>query len=327
MKTIEEKAKAYDKAIEKLRDFYRDYDTVSHLIDVKEELANLFPELCESEDERIRKGIKSILEHYKESGEVVCPYPFVSIDEALAWLKKQETSYTKRDVDDAYVEGMVFAKNELEKQGKPSDEDMKEALRTEYGKGRADAFAEMRKEWSENDERIYKVILEILNSWAKGTIAGCIIPSNTDRYINWFKGIKDKILPKQEWSEEDEELLNIIIDNVKGYDAYTGGIALKFGLHENKIKWLKSIKNRVLTKQEWNKEDEGVLFESISALQHSSHWVLADKLKSIILQNRWKPNDTQMDALNDVISSRDIKYDILSELWKDLKKLKDNSYE
>jgi hypothetical protein len=27
--------------------------------------------------------------------------------------------------------------------------------------------------------------------------------------------------------------------------------------------------------------------------------------------------------LNDVISSRDIKYDILSELWQDLKKLRD----
>ena len=43
---------------------------------------------AETEDERIRKGIKSILEHYKESGEVVCPYPFVSIDEAIAWLEK-----------------------------------------------------------------------------------------------------------------------------------------------------------------------------------------------------------------------------------------------
>lgn len=43
----------------------------------------------EKDDERIRKGIKSILEHYKESGEVVCPYPFVSIDETLTWLEKQ----------------------------------------------------------------------------------------------------------------------------------------------------------------------------------------------------------------------------------------------
>lgn len=31
--------------------------------------------------------------------------------------EKQSETFTKRDVDDAYVEGMAFAKNELEKQG------------------------------------------------------------------------------------------------------------------------------------------------------------------------------------------------------------------
>ncbi len=41
------------------------------------------------------------------------------------------------------------------------------------------------------------------------------------------------------------------------------------------------------------------------------------------LQDTWKPSDEQMNALNDVISSRGIKYDILSELWKDLKKLRE----
>lgn len=40
-------------------------------------------------------------------------------------------------------------------------------------------------------------------------------------------------------------------------------------------------------------------------------------------QSTWKPSDEQMNALNDVISSRDIKYDVLSELWKDLKKLRE----
>lgn len=55
--SIKEKAKRYDEAIEKLRDFYRDYDTVSCLIDVKEELANIFTELKESEDEKIRKEL------------------------------------------------------------------------------------------------------------------------------------------------------------------------------------------------------------------------------------------------------------------------------
>ena len=50
-----------------------------------------------------------------------------------------------------------------------------------------------------------------------------------------------------------------------------------------------------------------------------NHAVFVDKY----LQDTWKPSDEQMNALNDVISSRDIKYDVLSELWTDLKKLRE----
>ena len=45
--------------------------------------------------------------------------------------------------------------------------------------------------------------------------------------------------------------------------------------------------------------------------------------KSLKDRFTWKPSDEQMNALDDVISSRYIKYDVLSELWKDLKKLRE----
>ena len=56
--------------------------------------------------------------------------------------------------------------------------------------------------WSEEDERIYKVVLEILNSWSKGTIGGEIIPPNTDRYINWLKSLKER----NTWKPSDEQI-------------------------------------------------------------------------------------------------------------------------
>ena len=102
----------------------------------------------------------------------------------------------------------------------PTEEDMKEALRTEYEKGRADAFVQMQKGWS----------------------------------------------------EKDEKMLNSIIEDFG--DGKTSNMLQEY--------WLKSLKQRYT----------------------------------------WKPSDAQMEALNDVISSRDIKYDVLSELWEDLKKLK-----
>ena len=93
--SIEEKAKAYDEVIEKLRDFYRNYDTVSHLIDVKEELANLIPELKEIEDERIRKElIEQVTYIVPNKNEVddngnTLPCYTTRINKYIAWLEKQ----------------------------------------------------------------------------------------------------------------------------------------------------------------------------------------------------------------------------------------------
>ena len=72
----------------------------------------LVPELAESEDERIRKDLIEFVNQYGDKF-----YGTISKASAISWLEKQGTSYTKSDVDDAFVKGMAFAKNELEKQG------------------------------------------------------------------------------------------------------------------------------------------------------------------------------------------------------------------
>ena len=87
--SIEEKASRYDEAIEKLRDFYRDYDTVSRLINVKEELANLIPELKESDDERIRKALIHLVNSNKELSFGIDNYDGIKWIDILAWLEKQ----------------------------------------------------------------------------------------------------------------------------------------------------------------------------------------------------------------------------------------------
>ena len=84
--TIRQKAQAYNEALKRAKDALNDETISSNTIAY---LQDIFPELKESEDEEIVKGIKSLLEYYKESGEVVCPYPFVSIEDCIAWLEKQ----------------------------------------------------------------------------------------------------------------------------------------------------------------------------------------------------------------------------------------------
>jgi len=82
--TQEQKAIAYDKAIEKIK--YVIEHGVSQTLD-KEDLQDLFPELKESEDERIRKSIIHLVNISHEHGGYA-----LSKDEAeemLAWLEKQ----------------------------------------------------------------------------------------------------------------------------------------------------------------------------------------------------------------------------------------------
>jgi len=85
--SLEEKAQRYDEAIEKLRSLHDDYDNVSTLIDIKEELENIFPELA-SEDERIRK---EIIDFATKANNVVTSILANNYDfnKWLAWLEKQ----------------------------------------------------------------------------------------------------------------------------------------------------------------------------------------------------------------------------------------------
>ena len=104
--SIEDKAKAYDEVVKKLSRFIK--QGVDPLI-TRADVQDFFPELCESEDEKIRGYLIRYIDNTMKSSTLK--------SKLLVWLEKQGTSYTKRDVDDAYLEGMAFAKDELEKQG------------------------------------------------------------------------------------------------------------------------------------------------------------------------------------------------------------------
>jgi len=90
----------------------------------KEEAEKYFPELAESEDGRIRKVLIDYFKRYKEQEECgIKTFYGIPTDDILAWLEKQGETFTKKDVEDAYLQGISDTKNELEKQGeqKPID--------------------------------------------------------------------------------------------------------------------------------------------------------------------------------------------------------------
>ena len=82
--TQEEKAKAYDEALEKARVIIKDYqdrnldELYSH---TKENFETIFPELKESKDEKIRKLLWGFFSQIRFTGDI-------TQEEMLAWLEK-----------------------------------------------------------------------------------------------------------------------------------------------------------------------------------------------------------------------------------------------
>ena len=203
-----------------------------------------------------------------------------------------------------YKEALERAKNTIEvNQAIPDIVECVESLFPELAESR--------------DEEIRKSITEFFKNYSeKGTWKA--IP-DVKKWIDWL----EKQGEQKPWSEEDDNKINSIKCLLYGLDNY------------NFDNWLKSIKDRVQQKQEWSEWDRILQDVSISYLCNlrdtfeTKGWDKEQIQKCISwLQSRkdrytWKPSDEQMEALNDVISSRDIKYDVLSELWKDLEKLRE----
>ena len=125
---MEDYKKRLEEALERAKKKIRgDKDHVLY----EDDIIDIFPELAESEDERVRKAL---IEHIKGIYKGSCT----------------EEAIKERDEFIAYLEKI------------PTDEEMKELLRTEYEKGRADALAEqkpadkIKQKFKEGDWIIYK---------------------------------------------------------------------------------------------------------------------------------------------------------------------------
>lgn len=81
--TTEEKAKAYDEALERVKEWITEREQV---ICPREIVESIFPELRESEDERIRRAIYDFF-HLAGTAYELCGIPKANL---LAWLEKQK---------------------------------------------------------------------------------------------------------------------------------------------------------------------------------------------------------------------------------------------
>lgn len=111
MKTIEEKAKAYDKATAKAIELFNSPRTCFDI----NQLTEIFPELAESEDERIGNVIYCVVRDNKEVKRIL-EGNGVSVDNALAYLEKQKKQ--KPNFDTHWENGSMVCE---QKEQKPDD--------------------------------------------------------------------------------------------------------------------------------------------------------------------------------------------------------------
>jgi hypothetical protein len=156
--SIEEKAKRYDEAIEELRGLLEGIHEEKCEI-LEEDITDIFPELKESEDERIRK---EIIEAFKTLGDGKIPV-VINYADIFTWLEKQDNA--NKEYWRGYREGkkeILDKYSELEKQGE-------------------------QKSWNEEDKRMFDYALDMIE-WYGG--------KNEKRVrlvSDWLKSLKQRI--------------------------------------------------------------------------------------------------------------------------------------
>ena len=143
-------------------------------------------------------------------------------------------------------------------------------------------------EWNEEDEETINFIKALCDDKDDVCHSNTIVKKETDGIRNWLKSIKDRVQPKQEWSEKDEKMFDKIYNMLfqYGYDSHPD-VQLSSNDAISLINWLKSLRP----------------------------------------QNTWKPSEEQLNAFDAVLvynppCSNECRNHLIT-LYNDLKKLRE----
>lgn len=249
--TDKEKARAYDKALDRCKEWASGTCEQSVNNSPKDIAEFIFPQLAESEDEKIREFLIGIL----SQGTWRKEWPF-SPNEVVAYLERQ--NHVQSDTEKEYVrtlKSLIFnflsGKDEVDRDYYQRIEDWLDGRHVEKKEQEStnvleDAFkyytdrgitiscgdfkAEPKKEqksteWSEEDEGELQNTIDALEFLGKKGVYKS--ESGYDAALqaaSWLKSIPERInlQPKQEWNEEDEKELDCIINILDrlGYEEF-----------------------------------------------------------------------------------------------------------
>lgn len=196
--TPEEKARRYDETLEQLKGLIEGTREDKHAI-MEEDIIDIFYELKESEDEKIRKALYYLVKSKEENGYMVINN--VSTGSILAWLEKQsEQRIAEKHKlligEDYGVDGLYHAIRILEKtlgnvDGYQTDDGI---LEHEIAIDTVKALYEKKPNgWTKNDSQI------------KGAIVEHLVDNNLTEWANWLE-TQFKIYPCKDCGYENTNI-------------------------------------------------------------------------------------------------------------------------
>ena len=249
--TIEEKAKAYDEALKKIKMLLGSGSSCS-----REELEYVFPQLKESEYEKVRK---EILQELKESEDSIILSPFKR-ERWIAWLESQGDK-SETDVQEVYGETLfkiatVLSQHE-DKEGSPLEkirEIMVDGSLSAMDVEEKNKKIEEKSVWNEEDKENISMLIDLVESKEESMEVKIELSA-------WLKALKDRVQPQPNpaWSKEDEKIYNLLYEEYKNIAHYSHSREKAEDIPGEVLGWLKSIKGRIQPKQEWSEEDEKMI--------------------------------------------------------------------
>ena len=238
--TQEEKARRYDEAIE-ISKKWRNAPNVNKIPTFANRvIEEIFPELKESEDERIRKELIVWLKN--SEGQTL---PIDRYNAALAWLEKQGEQKPQRMISAEAKEAMYaqpawseedefelecvlgHLRNYLHEDSYIHYEDWLKSLKDRVQ-------PQPNQEWSEEDEKIAKTIINEFEQSSEWYCANGLTKEDCIAWVN--KQMHTK------WSEEDKKKVNnlyVLLDQMVSFNMLSNKDTTEFK------DWLKSLKQRI----------------------------------------------------------------------------------
>lgn len=305
--TKEGKAKAYDEALERARELLNSPRTCFDIVQLKD----IFPQLKESEDERIRKAIESVIRVYgKTQGNWIAGYDMdtlvVHLRDAFAYLEKPQLGEQKPaewEPQPESLEALMYAIEGKWEMIKPTSylsrrlEDLYEGLVNTFHVDESFLAKLPKTAYSAKDIEELKKLKDKIDTSMDGKPAD--FPT-TDEEVKEFLETYPKVEVPEKYKTPD------FVFSKQEYES-----------HPIISKDTTSVKPA-----EWSAEDEAFLKVAIAICNRYSHKDIADWLKSLRPQPHWKPSEEQILALERAVDALKVytSYIPLISLLEELKK-------